>query len=107
MKVKVDINAALQGLRNAKSIGAAAEKVVAQKAADYVKSITPIRTGNARAHTYYQSPNTIKADYPYARRLDEGYSPQAPQGMSEPTEKYVEKLVKDELAKQIRNIGQK
>lgn len=59
------------------------EKVtnVAYKA--FVKN-TPIRTGNARRKTKKQG-NNINADYPYAQRLDDGYSKQSPNGMTEPT----------------------
>ena len=60
-----------------------------QKAADYWKSITPVRSGNARRRTSLRG-NTIEANYPYAQRLDEGYSKQAPQGMSKPTEKFIQ-----------------
>ena len=51
---------------------------------------TPVRNGNARRNTKLQK-NTIVADYPYAKRLDEGYSKQAPQGMSKPTEDFVKR----------------
>jgi len=61
---------------------------------DYFKSITPIRSGNARRKTRLQG-QTIKADYPYASRLDEGHSKQAPQGMSEPTIKFIKNLISD------------
>lgn len=54
---------------------------VAYKA--FVKN-TPIRSGNARRKTK-KTGNTIDANYPYAQRLEDGYSKQAPQGMTEPT----------------------
>jgi len=54
---------------------------------------TPVDNGNARDKTYLQG-DTIVADYPYAKRLDEGYSKQAPKGMSEPMIKQVRKIVK-------------
>lgn len=59
------------------------EKVsqVAYKA--FVKN-TPVRSGNARRNTKKQG-KVINADYPYAQRLEEGYSQQAPNGMTEPT----------------------
>lgn len=56
---------------------------------EFVKK-TPIRSGNARRNTKLEK-NTIVANYPYAKRLDEGYSKQAPQGMSKPTEDFVKK----------------
>lgn len=55
---------------------------------EYWKSITPIRTGNARRRTRLQG-TTIKANYNYAVPLDKGHSKQAPRGMSEPTDKYI------------------
>ena len=40
------------------------------------------------------SGDTIRADYAYAQRLDNGYSNQAPRGMTEPTEKWLARRVK-------------
>jgi len=59
---------------------------------DWVKT-TPIQTGNARRKTKLNQ-NTIEAAYPYAQRLDEGYSKQAPKGMSEPVKKFIEREMK-------------
>ena len=70
---------------------------VMRKALSFFVAQTPIRTGNARAHTTLRSDLVIFADYPYAERLDTGWSKQAPQGMSLPTEKEIAKMVKDEL----------
>ena len=56
----------------------------------FFKAHTPIRTGNASSRTYLKK-DTIVGAYPYAQRLDEGYSPQAPDGMTKPTEAYVQK----------------
>lgn len=49
---------------------------------------TPIRSGNARRKTR-KNGKQIKADYPYAQRLDEGYSKQSPEGMTQPTEEFI------------------
>ena len=51
---------------------------------------TPVRSGNARRKTKLVG-KEIRADYPYATRLDQGYSDQAPQGMSKPTEDFVKR----------------
>lgn len=59
---------------------------------EWVK-ITPIDTGNARRKTKLNQ-TTIEAQYPYAQRLDEGYSKQAPKGMSEPVKKFIEREMK-------------
>ena len=56
---------------------------------EFVKN-TPVRSGNARRKTKL-SGKEIVADYPYAKRLDEGYSSQSPQGMSKPTEDFIKK----------------
>lgn len=51
---------------------------------------TPIRSGNARSRTKLKNnKKTIDANYPYAQRLDEGYSKQSPKGMVEPTMDYI------------------
>ena len=53
---------------------------------------TPIKTGNARRNTNFnKSRGEIDASYPYASRLDEGYSKQSPKGMVKPTEEYLKK----------------
>lgn len=58
---------------------------------------TAKRSGNARSKTTLNG-NTIKAAYPYAERLDKGWSKQTPQGMSKPTERFIQQ----ELRKKIR-----
>lgn len=62
---------------------------------EFVKT-TPIRTGNARRKTKLNK-DTIEANYPYAKRLDEGYSSQAPKGMTKPTEDFIKKRMKQIL----------
>ena len=59
---------------------------------EFVKD-TPIRTGNARRKTTLNG-HTINANYPYAQRLDDGYSPQSPGGMTKPTLAFVKKRLK-------------
>lgn len=59
----------------------------------YFRKITPIRSGNARRNTVL-SKDTIEANYPYARRLDQGYSRQAPDGMTKPTEEYMKEWIR-------------
>jgi len=63
---------------------------------EFVKD-TPIRSGNARRKTKLKG-KTIVADYAYAKRLDEGYSKQSPQGMTKPTEDFIKKRV-DQILK--------
>jgi hypothetical protein len=65
---------------------------VPAQAYTFFKAATPIRSGNARRNTSL-SKDIIHAQYPYADRLDNGYSRQAPNGMSKPTEAFVKKTV--------------
>jgi hypothetical protein len=77
--------------KNLQKKAAALAKVPLQ-AYTFFKAHTPIRTGNARSRTSLNK-DTIHAAYPYAQRLDNGYSPQAPDGMTKPTEAYVQKTL--------------
>lgn len=61
-------------------------------------SVTPIDKGGARRKTKLRG-NTIIADYPYAQRLNEGWSKQAPEGMAKPTEIFLEQRLKEILRK--------
>lgn len=56
-------------------------------------SVTPRDSGNARKKTKLKG-NVIEARYAYAKRLDEGYSKKAPQGMVKPTVKFLERLLR-------------
>ena len=53
-------------------------------------AITPIDKGNARRQTKLRN-KTIEANYAYAERLNEGYSKQAPDGMTKPVEDFIQK----------------
>lgn len=55
---------------------------------------TPIKLGNARRKTKLKG-SDIHADYPYAGRLDEGYSKQSPEGMIKPTVEHVQQYIRD------------
>lgn len=66
---------------------------IARDAYLFFKQSTPYLKGNARRNTRLINGDTIVASYPYAERLDEGYSKKAPSGMTEPTEKYIEKTL--------------
>ena len=59
-----------------------------QQAYDFWVKTTPKDTGNARRSTKLKG-NEIQANYAYAKRLDEGWSKQAPNGMSQPTETFI------------------
>lgn len=71
---------------------------VPDEAYNFFVKETPIRSGNARRKTKLQNKETIIADYPYAQRLDQGYSKQSPKGMIKPTINFIRKRVKQILA---------
>ena len=64
-----------------------------KEAFDVFREATPVDKGYAKNHTTLKR-DTIVADYPYAVRLNDGYSKQAPKGMVEPTVKFLNKRVK-------------
>lgn len=74
------------------------QKLPKQSYEEFVSN-TPARSGNARSKTKLRG-NEIQANYPYAKRLDEGYSRKAPRGMLKPTVEFLKK----ELDKIFRNI---
>ena len=57
-----------------------------------MQKLTPVRTGNARRKTI-RSGDTLIANYPYAGKLDEGSSNQAPDGITKPLDEWVSKEV--------------
>jgi hypothetical protein len=63
----------------------------------FFKAHTPIKTGNARRSTVFKK-DTIIAAYPYAQPLDDGRSRQAPDGMTKPTEAFIQKTT-DQIMK--------
>jgi len=63
-------------------------KNLPKQAYNFFVSVTPIDTGYARSRTQLRG-NTIDANYPYAIPLDRGWSRQARDGMTKPTEKYI------------------
>jgi hypothetical protein len=65
---------------------------------DFWVAQTPKKTGQARNKTNLKG-DTIVANYAYAKKLDEGYSQQAPKGMSKPTEKFLQELLKRKIRK--------
>lgn len=55
-----------------------------------MRRLTPIRSGNARRRTTLEN-QMIQADYAYAQRLDQGWSRQAPRGMTEPLQRWAQR----------------
>lgn len=72
------------------------QKDVMKPAHKFLKKETPIDSGNARKKTKLRG-DTIKSDYAYAKRLDEGWSNQAPKGFTEPTIKEIDRLIDKEI----------
>jgi hypothetical protein len=73
-------------------------ETVPEAAYAYWRSITPVRSGNARRKTTLRN-NTIDAAYAYAQALDSGASRQAPKGMSEPTIQYLDREYRKRIRK--------
>ena len=69
-------------------------KTIPPKAYNYFVKVTPIDTGRARRSTKLKGQDTIHANYPYAKRLDQGWSKQAKDGMIQPTFKYIRQLIR-------------
>ena len=60
----------------------------------YYVNKTPIRSGNARNRTKLVN-TTISSKYPYAERLDTGWSKQAPKGFTDPSIDQLDKLIEN------------
>jgi expansin (peptidoglycan-binding protein) len=73
-------------------------KNLPQEAYNYFVAQTPVKTGNARRSTDLRG-NTIVADYAYAQRLDTGWSKQAPKGMTQPTERFIDREINKKIGK--------
>jgi hypothetical protein len=95
VRVKLDVKSNVAKTMNEYSKLA---KTVAKKTYTYFRDITPERTGNAKRRTRLKD-TTITADYNYASKLDEGYSRQAPEGMTGPSIDFMEKTFNDEVKK--------
>ena len=86
--VKVDSKKVTKMLKELEGMG----PDVMKESGKFFKAKTPIASGNARRSTSTKN-TTIKADYGYAARLDEGWSSQAPKGMSDDTIKDIDQQV--------------
>lgn len=104
MKITVDLKKLDLRLKNTASI----PKQLIQDGYQFFKDATPIDQGNARRSTTLNG-NRIEANYPYAsvleagRRFTQGQwrgSRQAPNGMIEPTRRYMRQRVK-QLTKKV------
>ena len=73
-------------------------KELPQIAYDAFVGFTPYRSGNAIRKTRLNR-TVIEANYPYAKRLDEGYSKQARRGMTEPTFRELQRYLRKTIRK--------
>lgn len=89
---KVDMRSFERQMAKATKVG----ERLPEAAYDYFVKITPKDTGNARRQTRLAG-DTIVADYPYSGRLDAGSSKQAPKGMVQPTEVWIQQEVNRRL----------
>jgi hypothetical protein len=96
VKIKIDDNITPSCQKKLKQLDAVPYDVY-----NFWKAHTPIAKingGNARRNTFLKKDEIIAA-YPYAQRLDDGLSPQAPDGMSKPTEAYFKRRIDAILGK--------
>jgi hypothetical protein len=100
----------MKGVGNLFTDAATVTKDLTDDAYTYFVAQTPVRSGNARRSTSLSSTKdsktglskaTIEGNYAYAQRLDDGYSQQAPTGMTGPTERYIERRL-NELVRKIK-----
>jgi hypothetical protein len=93
VKIKIDDKITPSCQKKLKQLDAVPDDVY-----NFWKAHTPVRTGRARRNTFLKKDEIIAA-YPYAQRLDDGYSNQAPDGMSKPTEAYFKRRIDAILGK--------
>lgn len=94
--IKLDVKGLTQIQTNLTKIRNKIDKVPDEAYKVFVSN-TPVRSGNARRKTKLRK-DSIEANYPYAKRLDEGYSKQSPKGMVEPTLQFIRKRIKQIVA---------
>lgn len=99
--VELDANFNSKGITNMLQEIKKELKKVPQEAYDVFVNNTPFKTGNAKQNTRLKN-GVIEADYQYATVLDKGRhmtnrgmrgSDQAPDGMTKPTEKFIQNRV--------------
>jgi hypothetical protein len=92
-KIKIDATKAVKKLEKMTDF----PDDIIEKGYEVFYEETPVDKGNARRNTKLNKrKGKIQANYPYAKRLDEGYSKQSPQGMSKPARKAMGKYA-DEI----------
>lgn len=92
MDVTVRVNfARLRGRNNRQRI---AFRRLPVEFLDVVKKNTPIDSGYARRNTFLRNNRTIRSNYAYAKRLNEGWSRQAPTGFVKPSLEWLRNRIK-------------
>jgi hypothetical protein len=94
MEIKVNVKDGITP--ELKKIQRQLDALPAQALKEFV-NLTPKNTGNARRKTRLKGNDTISANYPYATKLDEGSSKQAPDGMTKPFFEWLDKKLKQIL----------
>lgn len=59
-----------------------------------VKKNTPVDSGFARRNTFLRNNRTVRSNYAYAKRLNEGWSRQAPVGFVKPSLEWLRARIK-------------
>ena len=111
MKLQVEIDSG-KFLKDLTDLQQYVSDKLGREAYEFFRNATPIASGNAKNSTKYNqsgSNKVIEANYSYAGVLDKGRhmthrgmrgSTQAPKGMSEPTQEFIQQ----QLARQVRKL---
>lgn len=92
MDVTVRVNfSRLRGRNNRQRI---AFRRLPQEFLAVVKKNTPVDSGNARRNTFLRNNRTVRSNYAYAKRLNEGWSRQAPAGFVKPSLAWLRNRIK-------------
>lgn len=77
--------------RHSRGLRRKLDRVPRQAYNEFVR-ITPKRSGNAKRNTNFGN-DSIRGDYDYVNRLNDGYSKKAPNGMTDPVISFIRKLI--------------
>lgn len=91
--MKFNVNVVKNAITPSLNTQSARLQALPRQAYNFFVSVTPIDTGYARSRTQLRG-STIEANYPYAQPLDRGWSRQARQGMTRPTEQFIKNYLR-------------
>lgn len=97
MKIKFDTSDFDDMVKELRNIGSDSMK----RLYPFYRDKTPIRSGNARSKTKLRS-EEIRSKYPYAGRLDEGWSDQAPKGFTAPSIEELDSIIDKTITRATR-----